>query len=74
MVCFGAGNMGKVAKALRQQDPSARLVVVPDVGKETEALKIAADVAEMIATMPDSWEKNSDVNDLAQRDGTCVVG
>ena len=69
VVCFGAGNMGKVAKALRQKDPSARLVVVPDVGKETEALKIAADVAGMVAAMPEGWEKNRDVNDLAQRDG-----
>ena len=27
VACFGAGNMGKVATALRQQDPSARLVL-----------------------------------------------
>lgn len=69
VVCFGAGNMGKVAKALREKDPSARLVVVPDVGKEPEALKLAADVAGMVAAMPEGWEKNDDVNDLAQRDG-----
>ncbi len=73
VVCFGAGNMGKVAKALRAQGPSARLVVVPDVGKEAEAMKIATDVAGMVAAMPDGWEKNSDVNDLAQRDGMDVL-
>jgi phage/plasmid primase-like uncharacterized protein len=27
VVCFGAGNMGKVAKLLRERDPSARLVI-----------------------------------------------
>ena len=69
VVCFGAGNMGKVATALREQDPSARLAVVPDVGKEVDAFKIAAGVAGLIAPMPDGWPHNSDVNDLAQRDG-----
>lgn len=73
VVCFGAGNMGKVAKALRQQDQSARLVVVPDVGKETDATKIAAEVGATVVAMPDGWEKNSDVNDLAQRDGLDVL-
>jgi phage/plasmid primase-like uncharacterized protein len=73
VVCFGAGNMAKVARALREQDPRARLVVVPDVGKEAGALSIAKDVHGLIATMPDDWEQNSDVNDLAQRDGMDVL-
>jgi hypothetical protein len=37
VVAFGAGNMGKVATALRQNDDAARLVLVPDVGKEDDA-------------------------------------
>jgi putative DNA primase/helicase len=65
--------MGKVAQALRQQDDAARLVLVPDVGKESDAAKIAADVGAVIAAMPDGWEQNSDVNDLAQRDGLDVL-
>jgi putative DNA primase/helicase len=69
VVCFGAGNMAKVAKALRERDPCARLVVVPDVGKEKQAADIAADVLGLVATMPNGWEQNSDVHDLAQRDG-----
>ena len=73
VVCFGAGNMGKVAKALRERDPSARLVVVPDVGKEAQAQAIAKEVNGLVVTMPDGWEKNSDVNDLAQRDGMDVL-
>lgn len=70
VVCFGAGNMGKVAIELRQQDPSARLVLVPDVGKEADATKIAAEVGAAIAVMPEGEDNNFDANDLAQRDGS----
>lgn len=73
VVCFGWGNVRRVAEAMRKRDPSARLVVVPDVGKEDEAHKIAADVGAAIAAMPDGWENNSDVNDLMQRDGLDVL-
>lgn len=73
VVCFGAGNMGKVAQALRQQDEAARLVVVPDVGKEKQAADIAADVSGMVATMPAGETNNFDANDLAQRDGLDVL-
>ena len=69
IVCFGAGNMSKVAKALRQRDDTARLVLVPDVGKESDADKLAAEVGASVARMPEGWQQNSDVNDLAQRDG-----
>ena len=44
VVCFGAGNMGKVAATLRDRDTAARLVLVPDVGKEGDAEKIALEV------------------------------
>lgn len=73
VVSFGAGNMGKVAKALRERDPSARLVLVPDVGKEKQAAEIAAAVSGKVAAMPEGWEQNSDVNDLAQREGMDVL-
>jgi hypothetical protein len=73
VVCFGWGNVRRVAEGMRERDPSARLVLVPDVGKEDDAAKIAADVDAAIAAMPDGWEQNSDVNDLAQRDGLDVL-
>jgi hypothetical protein len=73
VACFGAGNMGKVAKALRQQDATARLVLVPDVGKESDADKIAAELHCAVVKMPEGWPDNSDVNDLAQRDGYDVL-
>lgn len=73
VVCFGAGNMGKVAQALRQQDSAARLVLCPDVGKETQAQSIAAAVGGAVAAMPEGWPNNSDLQDLGQREGFDVV-
>jgi hypothetical protein len=73
VVCFGWGRVRTVAAELRQRDKSARLVLVPDVGKEQDAEKIARDVGAAVAAMPEGWPNNSDVNDLAQRDGFDVL-
>lgn len=73
VVCFGAGNMGKVAQALRQQDSAARLVLCPDVGKEAQAQSIAAAVGGAVAAMPEGWPNNSDLQDLGQREGFDMV-
>lgn len=69
LVCFGWGRVRAVACELRQRDPKAQIVVVPDVGKEREAEAIARDVSGMFACLPPGWEQNADVNDYAQRDG-----
>ena len=69
VVCFGWGRVRSVAAELRQRDASARLVLVPDVGKESDADKIALEVGATVVTMPEGWPQNSDVNDLMQRDG-----
>ena len=69
VVCFGAGNIGKVAAALRQGDESARLVMVPDVGKEGDAAKIAAEVGAAVAAMPSGKPSNYDASDYAQEHG-----
>ena len=73
VVAFGAGNMGKVATALRQMDDTARLVLVPDAGKEDDAHRIAADTRAAVAVMPEGEPDNFDVNDLYQRDGFDTV-
>jgi putative DNA primase/helicase len=73
VVCFGWGRVARVAAQLRELHPSARLVIVPDVGKEQAAQKIASTVSGLVAAMPEGWEKNSDVNDLGQRDGLDAV-
>lgn len=69
VVCFGWGNVRRVAADLRQRDASARLVLVPDAGKESEAEAIAREVAAQFITMPEGSPRNFDANDLAQRDG-----
>ena len=73
LVCFGWSNVGKVAAQLRQKDEAARLVLVPDTGKEEAAAEIARELGCMVAEMPEGWPSNSDVNDLAERDGHDVL-
>ena len=73
VVCFGWGRVRAVAAEVRQRDAYARLVLVPDVGKESDAHKIALEVGAAVACMPDGWPQNSDVNDLMQRDGGDVL-
>ena len=73
VVCFGWSNVGKVAADLRQRDASARLVLVPDVGKEESAAEIAQAVGAAVAYMPQGEAQNFDANDLAQRDGFDVL-
>lgn len=73
VVCFGWGRVRTVAASLHQRDSSARLVLVPDVGKEAEADKVAQEVGAGVARMPEGWPVNSDANDLAQRDGMAAL-
>ncbi|MEZ5608047.1 MAG: AAA family ATPase [Burkholderiaceae bacterium] len=73
VVCFGWGNVGTVAKQLRQKDNAARLVLVPDVGKEAQAETIARELGCSVAAMPEGEAQNFDCNDLAQRDGADVL-
>ena len=69
VVCFGAGRMRKVAAELRQRDASARLVLVPDVGKESEAEAIARELGCAVARLPVGKPKNYDANDYAAECG-----
>ena len=73
VVCFGWGNVARVAADQRQQDPAARLVLVPDAGKEASAAEIAQAVGAAVACMPEGEAQNFDANDLAQRDGHDVL-
>lgn len=68
VACFGSGNMRKVAKELRQRDATAKLVLVPDVGKESDADRIAAEIGAAVARMPEGEPSNFDANDYALRD------
>jgi hypothetical protein len=62
--CFGWGNIAKAVEAMRQREPDAKLVICPDVGKESAAAEIAALHHCAVATMPEGWPANSDLNDL----------
>jgi len=73
VACFGWGNVGKVAEALRQRDAAARLILCPDTGKEESAAEIAQAVGAAVAYMPQGEVQNFDANDLAQRDGHDVL-
>ena len=73
VVCFGWGNVARVAADLRQRDASARLVLVPDTGKEADADKIAQEVGAAVAYMPQGEANNFDACDLAMRDGGDVL-
>lgn len=69
VVAFGAGRMREVARELRERDSAARLVLVPDAGKEEQAWAIAAEVGALVAAMPDGSKKNFDANDYAKAKG-----
>lgn len=73
VVCFGWGNVGTVARAIHQRDNAARLVLVPDAGKEQDAAEIAQAVGAAVCQMPQGEAQNFDANDLAQRDGHDVL-
>lgn len=69
VVSFGWGRVATVARGLRLSLPDAKLVLVPDKGKEAQAIEQATTLACQVAPMPQDWAENSDVNDLAMRDG-----
>ncbi len=69
VACCGWGRVRAVAAELRERDASARLVLVPDSGKEQDAEKIAREHGCAVATMPEGEASNFDANDYAQREG-----
>ena len=69
VVCFGAGRMATVAEALRAKDSAAKLVLVPDRGKENQAAQIAADINGEWCELPSENPDNYDANDYGQEFG-----
>lgn len=70
VVAFGWGRVATVAKQIQALHPDARIILVPDKGKELDAAKIAKDIGCHFVSMPTNWPENSDVNDLAAEDGS----
>lgn len=69
VVCFGWSNVGRVVADLRQHDASARLVLVPDTGKEVAADEIAREHGCLVAKLPEGLPGNTDANDYMQAKG-----
>ncbi|WP_322082892.1 AAA family ATPase [Burkholderia sp. BCC1972] len=69
-VTFGAGRCRTVAMLLRERYPAARIVIVPDRGKEPEAESIARDVVGTWAELPADRPANYDANDYEAEHGT----
>jgi hypothetical protein len=70
VVCFGAGRMAKVAAAVRAKYLTARLVLVPDRGKEAQAAEIARTINGTWCELPSDRENNYDANDYLIEHGT----
>lgn len=73
VVCFGWGRVAGVAKALRERFKTARLVLVPDVGKEHQAAAIAQSIEGAWVELPPAMGQNADINDLHQAQGLAAV-
>ena len=73
VVCFGWGRVAKVAEALRAKYSSAKLVIVPDTGKEAQAEAIARHIRGAWAEMPEVSAGNYDLNDHHQAHGLQAV-
>jgi hypothetical protein len=73
VVTFGAGRMAVVAAAVRVRYPAARLVLVPDRGKENQAQAIAAKLNCAWFELPAEKPINYDVNDYLLEDGATAL-
>jgi hypothetical protein len=69
VVCFGWGRVAKVAEAIRAKYQTARLVIVPDSGKEAQAEAIAKKLNGSWCEMPKGCANNYDLNDHQQAHG-----
>ncbi|MCW5584035.1 MAG: AAA family ATPase, partial [Gammaproteobacteria bacterium] len=65
IVCFGAGRMLKIATLLHEKYPNARLIIIPDRGKEKLACDIATAISAAWIELPKDKPANYDVNDYA---------
>lgn len=69
VVTFGAGRCRTVAMLLREHYPKARIVIVPDRGKEQDAEAIARDIGGAWTKLPADKPANYDANDYEAEHG-----
>lgn len=70
VVTFGAGRTRSIAKVLRKRFPAARIAIVPDRGKESDAEEIAREIAGAWVELPATKPANYDANDYEAEHGT----
>ena len=73
IVCFGAGRLNRVAEVIRAEMPFINILLVPDAGKELQAIEIAANVVCGYVELPDNCPKNYDVNDYLIEHGASAL-
>ncbi len=70
---FGIGRTNRVVSQLRLENPDSQIILVADKGQELTTQTIAKQHQCKFITMPDGWEKNSDINDLLLKDGRAAL-
>lgn len=73
VVCFGWGNVRRVAVELRRLHPAALFVLCPDRGKEGDAEEVAREVGAAVAAMPADSPSNFDAADFAEANGDAAL-
>ncbi|MES2204779.1 MAG: PriCT-2 domain-containing protein [Pseudomonadota bacterium] len=73
IVCFGAHRIRKVTQVLRKKYPIAQLIIVPDRGKEDDAVEIASITSSRWVELPLDKPSNYDVNDYLQEFGASLL-
>lgn len=68
-VTFGSGRTRSIAKVLRKRFPAARIVIVPDRGKEADAEAIARELTGAWVELPSDKPANYDANDYEAQHG-----
>jgi putative DNA primase/helicase len=68
-VSFGFGRMQMIAETLRNKHPNAKIIIVPDRGKEKQAAEIAKSVMGHWIELPQEKPSNYDINDYLLEHG-----
>jgi putative DNA primase/helicase len=71
--CFGSGNIKGAIADYRSREPDKSIVILPDRGKENEAVEIAREYKCSVALLPEGEPDKFDCNDLFVRDGVDVL-
>lgn len=73
VVTFGWGRVAQVAREIKAHYPAARVVLVPDGGKEQQAVEISRALDCQYVQLPPGTPRNGDINDIEQAHGIEAV-